>query len=356
MNAAPAAVRPLSFDPPVEDQEFDPDVEVNLAPAELLIVDDDEATLERLRLIAEDAGYEVRTACGGEEALQLLNERFCALLLTDIVMPVMSGNALCESIRRMRFQSYVYTIALSARDGAEDIVEVLDAGADDFLSKRATRSELLARLRAGRRVVGLEQALRQQVAENRKLCHVDALTGCFNRLYLMTALDQELGRCRQHGHWVSVLHCDVDDFRHINAAHGYGAGNELLQDLARRIKRAVAGERAAWMAYCGADEFVVVLPESSIERATASATAIRNDLADRPLTCSAGLVSVSVSIGICGASPGNLRQPTSAGGLLDAAEECARDARTTAGGGIVARVNHRPGAQTTRLGPRRRGH
>ncbi|MCC7461794.1 MAG: diguanylate cyclase [Gammaproteobacteria bacterium] len=332
MNGASSNAPSLPSDTPAADEaECDCEVEVNLAPAEVLIVDDDAGTLERLRFFAEEAGYRVRTARNGDEALKRLQEQFCALLVTDILMPGMSGRALCETIRSSRYPSYIYTIALSGRDGAEDVIEALDAGADDFISKRATRGEWLARLQTGRRLVGLEQALRQAIAENRKLIHLDALTGCFNRHYLVAALDHEIGRCRQHGHWLSILHCDVDGFRQINAARGYGIGNELLQELASRIKHALAHERAAWTAYYGADEFVVVMPESSVERACASAETLARDLVLRPLACSAGLIELTLSIGVCGVTPGSSALTLTAGSLLDAAEDCTRRARASGG-------------------------
>lgn len=334
--------------PDAASPDADSEVEVNLAPAEVLIVDDDESTLERLRLFAEQAGYFVRTARNGEEALELLQEQFCALLVTDIVMPVMSGRALCETIRSTRLPSYVYTIALSGRDGAEDVIEALEAGADDFISKRATRGEWLARLHTGRRLVGLEQALRLAIAENRKLIHVDTLTGCFNHHYLLSTLEREIGRCHQHGHWISVLHCDVDGFRQVNTERGYGIGNELLQELALRIKQALSAERAAWTAYYGADEFVVVMPESTVEQACASAAALAADLAAHPPTCSAGLVPLSLSIGVCGIAPGASNAGLTAGTLLDAAEDCTRRARTSGRGAVTANALYKPGMRPVR--------
>jgi len=138
-------------------------VDINLAPAEILIVDDDDTVLERLKFIASSAGYQVRTARNGMDALESLKRRPCPLVLTDLMMPQMNGLDLCQAIRASPFDGYIYTIILSVRDGSKDVVAGLEAGADDYVSKRATKSEMLARLLAGRRVVGLEQALRRAV-------------------------------------------------------------------------------------------------------------------------------------------------------------------------------------------------
>src|SRR5258706_9815244 len=121
--SAPAAIDyPVSGLPQAQVAGDDADTERQLAPAELLIVDDDEATLERLQLFAEDAGYSVYTARNGREALQLLQQQFCALVLADIIMPEMSGTSLCAAIRSTPFPGYVYTIALSACDDPDDVV------------------------------------------------------------------------------------------------------------------------------------------------------------------------------------------------------------------------------------------
>ena len=153
-HSAPALKYP---DPMLIELDAGPytDVEVNLAPPNLLVVDDDELTLQRLELFATDDGYTVYTATSGEEALRIIQEQPVSIILADVVMPGMSGRSLCRSVRATPLPSYVYTIMLSASDGAEDIVAALDAGADDFVSKSASRSELLARLRVGRRVAGL---------------------------------------------------------------------------------------------------------------------------------------------------------------------------------------------------------
>ena len=336
------------------DLSQDTNVEANLAPADLLIVDDDDAALERLSAIAESAGYTVRTARHGLEALNILATRATTLVLADAIMPKMSGVALCEAIRSAAFPSYVYTIMLSARDGAEDVVAALSAGADDFVSKRAGRSELLARLHAGRRIAGLDLALRKTIAENLKLCHVDGMTDSFTTRYLMLTLAQEIERSRQHAHWVSVLMCNIDRFRRVNDDHGHAVGDEVLRQVVTRI-RATTEEKAAWVARYGGDTFVVVLPETPIERASVAAEVIRNSVATNPIVCSAGRVPLTLSIGVCGVGPTELRTEISAARLLDAAGDCLRTSKGAGRNTVTARA-YLPGSKLiTPLKARRRG-
>jgi diguanylate cyclase (GGDEF)-like protein len=339
MNAAAAKIFPPAEEPQFAVESIaDSDVEVNLAPAEVLIVEDDTVLLERLSLMAEGAGYHVYAARDGREAWQILQQNFCALVLTDIVMPTMSGTELCSRMRVTRFPSYIYTIALSAHDGSDEVVAALSAGADDFLSKRATKSELLARLRAGRRIVGLEQALRQSLQSHARLAHVDALTGCFTRFHLVAALERELARSRQYGHWVSVLMCDVDRFHAINDQYGLEVGNEVLQRTGQRIRDLVEGESAAWVARYGVDRFTVVLPEAPPEHACTVAEHLRQSLAAAPLVCAAGLHQVAISVGVCAAGPSELYRDVSASSLLDAAFDCMKDAKNAGGNAVMAKT------------------
>ena len=318
----------------------DSHVEVNLAPPEVLLVDDDELARERLRLIVESAGYTVTIARDGFEALRCLQNRFIPLLLTDIVMPVMGGLQLCRTVRSMALPSYLYTIVLSIRDNAQEVVAGLDAGADDYISKRATKTEMLARLLVGRRIVGLDQALRQAILKNQQLADMDPLTGTSNRRCLVGALEQEIARSRQHGHWVSVLMCDLDDFRQFNDHWGHVIGDEALQEFVARV-RGLLGETAAWIGRYGGDEFVIVLPETPIERACRQAELIKHALTTNPLVYSAGALPLTVSIGVTGVGPTELRRAVSAAELLQMADECMCESSASGGDSITARAFRR---------------
>ncbi len=122
----------------------------------VLIVDDDEFSVDVLRETLVQAGYEVHVARSGREALKVLGANPCRLVISDWMMPEMDGLELCREIRRADLPGYVYVILLTARDGGQDVVEALSAGADDFLTKPFEPAELRVRLRAGERVLSLE--------------------------------------------------------------------------------------------------------------------------------------------------------------------------------------------------------
>jgi putative two-component system response regulator len=122
----------------------------------VLIVDDDDIDLELLYATLTRAGYDVDVAKNGQQALEIVREGAHRLVISDWEMPEMSGVELCRSIRAYGFTHYIYIILVTARDGVADVVEGLDAGADDFITKPFEPSELCVRLRTGQRILALD--------------------------------------------------------------------------------------------------------------------------------------------------------------------------------------------------------
>lgn len=122
----------------------------------ILTVDDDDIALEMLGNSLRAAGHEVEAASNGQEALEVLAQRHCRLVISDWDMPRMNGIELCQRLRAGDHSGYVYVILLTSHDGTQKIVEGMSAGADDFISKPFEPQELLVRVRAGERVLSLE--------------------------------------------------------------------------------------------------------------------------------------------------------------------------------------------------------
>ncbi len=123
---------------------------------EILIVDDDQISRELLNHTLTSHGYDVVSARDGQEALDLMHDRDCRIVITDWMMPKISGVELCRKIREIYFSRYVYTILVTHRSEIKDTIEGLNAGADDFVTKPFWPLELIARVRAGERIVNLE--------------------------------------------------------------------------------------------------------------------------------------------------------------------------------------------------------
>lgn len=127
----------------------------------VLVAEDDAVTLRILQKRLTVAGYTVLTARDGEEALAIFEEQAPSLILSDWMMPKIDGRELCSRIKATEAGRLCYFIILTARDKNEDIVEALDTGADEYLVKPCDAAELLARVRAGERVITLRAELCQ---------------------------------------------------------------------------------------------------------------------------------------------------------------------------------------------------
>jgi signal transduction histidine kinase len=126
----------------------------------VLIADDDPVSRRLLQSYLQKWGYEVSAARDGAEAWGLFEGGCFPMVITDWMMPELDGSVLIRRIRASRRPGYVYAMLLTAKSQKEDLVEGMEAGADDFLTKPFDRDELRVRLRAGERIIRLEHHLR----------------------------------------------------------------------------------------------------------------------------------------------------------------------------------------------------
>lgn len=123
---------------------------------DVLVADDDGISVALLSNALEEFGYNVTTASDGHRAFELIRSGQFRLVISDWEMPGKSGVELCREIRNRPSCGYIYVILLTSYTGVDNIIQGLDAGADDFLSKPFHPQELQVRLRTGQRVLGLE--------------------------------------------------------------------------------------------------------------------------------------------------------------------------------------------------------
>jgi two-component system cell cycle response regulator len=265
----------------------------------VLIVDDDELVLAHLKELVTAAGYGVRTAATGVEALAALENSSASIVVTDLNMPGMNGLDLCRRIREHARPGYVYIILLTVRDQEEDILVGLDAGADDYLSKRTSAAQFTARLRIAKRVLALEYSLKSALEKKHHLAMTDSLTGAYNRRYFTRHLARELKRAQRFGGDVSLLMLDIDHFKQVNDTYGHVVGDVVLRKMSRLISRALS-RTTDWCARLGGEEFAVVLEGTNLADARVCAEKVRQAIAATPIHTSAGVVHITVSVGISG--------------------------------------------------------
>lgn len=111
----------------------------------ILIAEDDPVSRKLLEKVLIKAGNKVVSVENGQKALELFDDKFFPIVLTDWMMPEMDGLELCRAIRKNTYPGYVFIILLTAKDSKDDIIRGLGAGADDYLTKPFSHAELVAR-------------------------------------------------------------------------------------------------------------------------------------------------------------------------------------------------------------------
>jgi diguanylate cyclase (GGDEF)-like protein len=223
------------------------------AHSKVLLVDDDPAMLRIVSKWLEKAGYDVQHAEDGQQALSAIEANCPDFLITDWLMPNMDGLELCRRVRELNLVHYVYTIFLTVKSGSDEAIRGLEVGADDFLTKPVNQAELVARMRAGSRVLELERRLGQ-------MARTDALTGLVTQRTFYVMLQKEWARANRGRLPLSCVMVDIDFFKRINDLHGHPVGDAVLKEFARLLE-AVTRSSDTVSRY-GGEEFCVMLPET----------------------------------------------------------------------------------------------
>ena len=221
-------------------------------------------------------GYEVTAAHSGTEAWEVLQaEDAPRVALLDWMMPGIDGLEICRRVRARSSQPYVYIMLLTANDKVGNLVEGLESGADDYLTKPFHPQELRARLRVGLRMLELESSLVEARENLRFKASHDALTSIWNRGAIIELLERELSRARRDGSSVGILLADIDHFKRINDTRGHLVGDEVLRAVTGRLKGEVRSYDA--VGRYGGEEFLILLPGCDHAKLAAKAEQLVED-------------------------------------------------------------------------------
>jgi len=262
----------------------------------ILVADDDTVSRRILEAMLVKWGYEVVTARDGAEAWDVLQGADAPqLAILDWMMPNLDGPDVCRKVRKHPEIPYVYILLLTGRTLERDVIEGLEAGADDYLTKPFNTLELRARLRAGRRIVQLQEELLAAREELRRQATHDGLTELLNRCAVLDVLHTELARSSRDHAPISILLADIDHFKAVNDAHGHQAGDAVLVEASVRMKSVIRTYDA--IGRYGGEEFLVVLPGCAIEGAGAQAARLCSAFSGDPFVVDGQPLSVTCSIG-----------------------------------------------------------
>jgi two-component system cell cycle response regulator len=263
----------------------------------ILVADDDPVSLRLMEHMLRSSGYEVITVDNGQEAARILSKADGPrMALIDWMMPGLDGPGVCRAVRGRHDDAYVYMLLLTSKQSSGDVVQGLEAGADDYLTKPCHPAELKARLHTGRRVLQLEDKLVEARENMRFKATHDPLTSLWDRGAILALLQCELSRSARDHSPVSIMLCDVDHFKNVNDTYGHTVGDEALQEVSKRLKDAVRSYDA--VGRYGGEEFLIVMNGTGRDELRERAEQVRSAISCLPVFTSRGEIAVSLSIGI----------------------------------------------------------
>ncbi len=274
----------------------------------ILIAEDDFTSRRILVAILKKWGYDPIAVEDGTAAWDALQRTGAPeLVLLDWDMPGMSGLEVCRRLRKIDSSRPAHVILLTGRGEKGDVVQGLDAGANDYISKPFDSEELQASLREAR------DALAHQATH-------DPLTGIFNRRAILDRLSEELSRAKREKGKLSVGMCDIDHFKNINDARGHQAGDEALIAFTQCLQAQL--REYDCVGRYGGEEFLVIAagPQGWIEEGLYERLCVR--VAETEIRTKSGPVSITVSIGVARGTG-----PSTVDALLAAADDALYQAK-----------------------------
>ena len=263
----------------------------------ILIAEDDPVFRRLLKEILVSWGYDVVDAQDGNEAFQaLLAEDAPRLAVLDWNMPGMEGIEVCRKVREELKEPYTYIILLTANHREDYLVTGMEAGADDYIIKPFRHNELKVRLRAGKRIIELQNELIAAREIIREKSTRDSLTGLLNHEEILGVLGRELARGERDKGSVSIIMADLDHFKTVNDTYGHLAGDAVLRSTSQILKSMMRAYDS--VGRYGGEEFLFVLPECGGECAAAFAERARVRIGSAAIESPEGIIPVTISSGV----------------------------------------------------------
>ncbi|HVM91683.1 MAG TPA: diguanylate cyclase [Terriglobales bacterium] len=265
---------------------------------QVLVVDDSAVYRKLIGGYLKSWGFDAVMAETATEAARILGTPGAPkLVLLDWVLPDIEGIELCQRIRSAGSSGeYVYIIVLTGKDARQDMLDALQAGADDYIRKPFDEAELKARLLVGKRILELQDELVAARERMREAATRDALTGLLNRGEIFAMLERELERSRRERRPLSVILADIDHFKKVNDTEGHLFGDEALREIARRLQSKLRPYDG--VGRYGGEEFLLVLPACEVDAAMERANELRKAIAASAVASGNVQKAITMSMGV----------------------------------------------------------
>ncbi len=286
---------PMNVEPEIPPFDLAAPVEVPGDALPVLVVEDDRPTRLLLERMIRARGHDVHGCESAEAAEEILSQKFFPLIVLDIQLPGISGLDFSRRVRAHPTGRSYYILAGTGNNRPDDLRQVLDAGADDYIAKPYHPGLLDVRL-------AVAEAAVQNLAERRRLEHDlaflaehDPLTKLFNRRRLPVAVDTAIGAAR-NGLPGALLYIDLDNFKVVNDTLGHDAGDRLLLCVADILRSSVREDDV--LVRFGGDEFVIILPDCEVKDAMEIGESLRQKIEGLVFAEGERVFRVGASIGV----------------------------------------------------------
>jgi len=278
----------------------------------ILAVDDKPLNLRLLREMLEEEDFCVVEASDGVQALERARdtEQRPDIILLDINMPKVGGIEVCRQLKADADTQNIPIIFVSGVNELDEKIQAFVEGAVDYITKPFQVEEVIARVTTHLTVRNLQKVLEQQIealqrtqteleASNLELARLsvqDGLTGLYNRRYLDENLRSVFSRTKRYGKSLSVMICDIDDFKRINDTLSHEVGDKVIRQVAHILQDEVRD--ADIVARYGGEEFVIVFPETLASHAAIVCERIRQHVEQNAWEEVAQGLQVTLSLGL----------------------------------------------------------
>jgi two-component system, cell cycle response regulator len=270
---------------------------------EILVVDDSPVYRKLFEQLLCDPKYAVSFAGNGREALRIHREKSPGIVITDLIMPDVSGLELCERIRADKGDAYTYIILMTSNKEKDGVVKGLQAGADDYLVKPFDSNEMLARVGVGLRITDLHRQLEAKSARLEEAATTDSLTGLPNRRAIEEWANKQLKGAARHGFPMWVVLGDLDSFKEINDTFGHEAGDTVLRTFASTLKKLT--RISDMCGRLGGDEFLIVVSHVSADNIELAINRFREMFASLSFPFVGQSVNITATFGVAGSESGD---------------------------------------------------
>ncbi|HAU28803.1 MAG TPA: PleD family two-component system response regulator [Rhodospirillaceae bacterium] len=261
--------------------------------ARILVADELPGDLEKMKKFLEKDEHVLTFAGDPEEVLDILAREDFDATIISLTLPGDAGLRLCSRIRS-REQTRQMPILLVADEGdLETPAKGLELGATDYILRPLDEHETLARVRTQVRRKRFQERLRTSLESSVNMAYNDPLTGVYNRRYFDMHLERMRSIQATTRKSFSLIMFDIDHFKLVNDTYGHGVGDEVLKEISSRVMRNV--RNFDLLARIGGEEFMIILPDTPLETATAIAGRLRRIVADRKFRVSHDVKEITVT-------------------------------------------------------------